>query len=128
MPTLNLAEMAEGAFMEQFTRELNKVLENIADPNTDAKKTRKVVLTATVKADEERDIAIFEVQCKSTLVPVNAQSTKIIIDRDNHGNIVGAELRSGQKGQLFIDTDSKVKDDTGSEIESRNNVVNFTSK
>ena len=39
---LNLAEMAQGAFMEQFNLELAKVLENIKDPNTDAKKPREL--------------------------------------------------------------------------------------
>ena len=32
---LNLSEMAQGAFMEQFHDELQEVLVNIADPNTD---------------------------------------------------------------------------------------------
>ncbi len=59
---LNLAEMAEGAFLERFHIELEKALENIADPNTDPKKARKITLTATLKADEKRDIINFEVQ------------------------------------------------------------------
>lgn len=52
---LNLAEMAQGAFMEQFHIELHIVLANIKDPNTDPKKARKITLTATLKSDEERE-------------------------------------------------------------------------
>lgn len=33
---LDLAKMAQGAFMEQFHGELTQVLANIADPNTDS--------------------------------------------------------------------------------------------
>lgn len=115
---LNLGEMAQGAFMEQFNNELKRVLANIADPNTDPTKARKVTLTATLKADENRDVVNFEVQSKATLVPNRPVSTKVIIDRDVDGSVVGAELQSGQKGQTFLDVDGKIKDDKG-------NVVNF---
>lgn len=115
---LNLAEMGHGAFMERFHIELQRALENVADPNTDPKKARKITLTVTLKADENRDIATFEVQSKATLVPAKALTTQVVIDRDGSGKIVGAELRSGQKGQMFLDEDGEVKDDKG-------NVVNF---
>ena len=116
MPKLNLAEMAQGAFMEQYDKEVVKVLENIADPNTDPKKARKITLTATLKADENRDVVIFEVQSKAFLVPSKPLSTKIIIDHDKDGSVVGAELKSGQKGQLFLDTDGEIKDDKGGKV------------
>ncbi len=110
--------MAEGAFMEQFNNELKKVLANIADPNTDPTKARKITLTATLKSDENRDIVNFEVQSKASLIAPRPIATKIIIDKDKDGSIVSAELKSGIKGQHFIDKDGKIKDDTG-------NVVNF---
>lgn len=118
MSKLNFAEMAQGAFIEQFDHELTKVLENIADPNTDPKKARKITLTATLKTDEERELVSFDVQSKSTLVPHKSLTTKIILDRNGDGSVVGAELLSGQKGQMFFDEEG-LKDDRG------NNVVNF---
>ena len=114
---LNLSEMAQGAFMEQFNIELNKVLTNIADPNTDPKKPRKITLTATLKANEERELATFEVQSKAALVPVRPVSTTIIIDKDSEGKVVAAELKSGIRGQTFIDEDGKVKDDKGKVVD-----------
>lgn len=116
---LNLSEMAQGAFMEQFGIELTKVLENIRDPNTDFKKARKITLTATLKANEDREIVTFEVQSKATLQPTRPLATTIIIDKSSDGRIVAAELRSGQKGQTFVDNDGKIKDDKG-------NVVNIS--
>jgi len=113
---LNLAEMAQGAFMEQFHRELNKVLANIADPNTDAKKARKITLTITLKPDENRDVVAVDAQSKSVLVPAKSLSTRIVIDREKDGTVVGAELMSAQKGQMYIDTDSQIKDDKGKVI------------
>ena len=114
--TLNLAEMAQGAFMEQFHRELSSVLANIADPNTDPKKARKIALTATLKADENREVVSFEVQSKASLIPAKPLSTMIVIDRDNDGSIVGAELVSGAKGQMFLDQDGQIKDDRGNKV------------
>ena len=115
---LNLAEMAQGAFMEQFHRELGQVLANIADPNTDPKKARKIALTATLKADENREVVSFEVQSKASLIPAKPLSTMIVIDRDKDGSVVGAELVSGQKGQMFLDQDGQIKDDRGNKVVS----------
>lgn len=113
---LNLAEMAQGAFMEQFHRELGQVLENISDPNTDPKKARKITLSMTLKPDENREVVTVETQSKSTLVPPKPLGTTIIIDRDNDGTVVGAELVSGAKGQMFMDQDGTVKDDRGNKV------------
>lgn len=119
MERLNLTEMAEGAFMEQFNIELKKVLANIVDPNTDPKKARKITLTATLKSDENRDVINFEVQSKANLVPAKPIATKIIVDRENDGSIVAAELKSGNKGQTYMDNDGNVRDDTGKVINMR---------
>lgn len=113
---LNLADMAQGAFMEQFYIELNKVLANIKDPNTDPKKARKITLTATLKTDEDREVVAFQVQSKASLVPAKPLSTIILVDKAPDGTVVGAELKSGRKGQLFFDEDGRVKDDKGNVI------------
>jgi hypothetical protein len=118
---LNLAEMAQGAFMEQFGIEIEKVLANIQDLNTDATKPRKITLTATLKANEDREIATFEVQSKATLVPSKPVGTTIIIDKDFDGRVVAAELKSGRKGQSYMDNDGQIKDDVG-------NVINMNDK
>jgi hypothetical protein len=52
------------------------------------------------------------------LIPAKPLSTVVLIDQDGNGNVVGKELKSGQKGQCYLDSDGSVKDDVG-------NVVNF---
>lgn len=116
---INLSNFADGAVAERFNNELRKLLENIADPNTDPKKTRKLTLTLTLKADEKRDIASVSIQAKSQIAPAKDIETKILMDRDNKGRVTGAELKSGIKGQTFIDSDGDVSDDTG------NKIINF---
>ena len=99
---INLQDLAGGSVSERIDIELQKVLENIADPNTDAKKARKLQIVLTFKADEERDIANLSIQVKPTLIPAKQTETKILLDYDENGKATGAELKSGQKGQCYI--------------------------
>lgn len=115
-PKLNLADLAQGAFMEQFGIELHKVLANIKDPNTDPTKARKVTLTATLKGDENREVVTFEVQTKASLVPAKPLATTLIVDRAVDGTVVGAELKSGQRGQMYFDDSGTVRDDKGNVV------------
>lgn len=115
MSIVDLNEFADGAVMERFNIELQKVLENIADPNTDPKKARKLNITVTLKADGKRDIASVGIQAKTTLAPAKDIETKIVIDQDQAGKIIGKELRSGIKGQTYFDEDG-VYEDTGEKI------------
>lgn len=113
---INLQDLANGSVAERINIELQKVLENIADPNTDARKARKLQITLTFKADEERDIANLSVQVKPTIVPAKNAETKILLDYDSAGKVTGAELKSSQKGQCFIDPDGDVADDKGEKV------------
>ncbi|UYL94166.1 hypothetical protein PK52_gp51 [Geobacillus phage vB_GthS_PK5.2] len=113
---IDLNSFADGAVAERFNQELQKVLENIADPNTDPKKPRKVTLTVTLKADEKRDLAMVSVTAKSTLVPATPIETKLVMDYDSNGRVTGAELKSGIKGQTYIDEDGEIRDDKGNKI------------
>lgn len=120
MPNMiDLSDFAGGAVTERFNQELQKALENIADPNTDPKKARTVTVKVTLKADENRNIADVDITTSSSLVAAKPVLTKIIMDRDTKGKVVGAELKSGVKGQTYINEDSDIADDTGKVIDLR---------
>lgn len=53
---IDLNSFADGALFERVNIELKKVLENIADPNTDPKKVRKINITIAVAGDQQRDV------------------------------------------------------------------------
>lgn len=42
--------------------------------------------------------------------------TTIIMDRDNDGKVVGAELKSTMQGQTYMDNDGDLADDTGNKV------------
>jgi hypothetical protein len=117
MPNMiDLSNFADGAVAERVNIEIQKVLENLADPNTDAKKARTITVKITMKGDEKRDLANVSVQASSKLAPAKEIETKIVLDRDGRGKIVGQELKSGVKGQVFMDSDGDVAEDTGKKI------------
>lgn len=116
---INLNEFADGAALERFNREMKRVLENIADPNTDPTKKRTLTMTVTLTADDARDVVATDVQVKSKLVPANSVGSKLLIDVDGSGNLVGRELKSGVKGQTYINDDGDVAEDTGKVIDFR---------
>lgn len=71
---LTLATLKGGAAEELFQRELARVLENIRDPNTDAKKARTITLDFSFLPVEDRNGARREtavvIDSKCKLVPV----------------------------------------------------------
>ncbi|RRG80136.1 hypothetical protein, partial [Clostridioides difficile] len=77
-----LEKFAGGVLKEKFNTELQKVLDNIADPNTDFKKTRKISLEIVFKANEDRDLAEVDIKSKATIVEAKATTTKVIIGKD----------------------------------------------
>ena len=89
--------------MEQFQFELEKVIENIADPNTDAKKARKITINITLKPNESRNVIAVDFQTKSTLAPANKVETSLFIDKDREGNLVVSELYNELPGQISFD-------------------------
>ncbi|MGF2617757.1 replication terminator protein [Rossellomorea vietnamensis] len=116
---IDLNTFAEGALSERANAEVQKILENIADPNTDAKKVRKLTLTVSFKADDKRDVVLSSVVAKSTLAPAKEIESKFLMDLDSAGKVTGAELKSGIKGQTRIDVDNQeIQEDTGSKIYS----------
>lgn len=53
---LSIATMKGGAVVEQFDEAIQRLLENIVDPNTKAKAGRTVTLKVTFSPDEEREL------------------------------------------------------------------------
>jgi hypothetical protein len=121
---IDLNTFAEGALSERANAEIQKILENIADPNTDAKKVRKLTLTVSFKADDKRDVVLSSVVAKSTLAPAKEIEAKLLMDLDGKGKVTGAELKSGIKGQTFMDEEGDVSTDQGEKIINFRNQTN----
>lgn len=116
--TINFNDLANGALAEQFGKEAQNVFANIADPNTDAKKERKLTITISFKADDKRDMVVSSFSVVPKLAPYRPIETKFMIGRsDETGRVVGAELKSGVPGQTYITETGDVAEDTGKIID-----------
>lgn len=79
MQQLTLAGIKEGAVEERFQIELMRVLNNIRDPNTDAKATREITVKVIFKPGDQRDQAFVVVKATSKLAGIHGVGTFVEI-------------------------------------------------
>lgn len=89
MQGVTLDNIGGGALAELFNRELATVLANIADPNTNEKAKRSIVITVALKP-KGRDQADVELTCVAKLAPVAKVDTTVFMGRSN-GKLVAVE-------------------------------------
>ncbi|HBG3351747.1 TPA: hypothetical protein KQB22_002966 [Clostridioides difficile] len=119
-----LEKFAGGVLKEKFNTELQKVLDNIADPNTDFKKTRKISLEIVFKANEDRDLAEVDIKSKATTVEVKATTTKVLIGKDlETGRVEASEFKNQVAGQLVMDIPDS--EETNETEENSAGVIDF---
>lgn len=124
---IDLNNFAEGALLERVNMEIEKVLENIQDLNTDATKKRKVTITLDIEPNDRRELANVVSFVKSTLVPTTAVSASLMIGHDGR-QVIGRELKSAMPGQYMVDVDSgEIVNDDGSKVkeQSESTVIDF---
>ena len=102
LPVVTLETLADGAAAELFQSELDKVLRNIQDPNTDATAVRKVTLEVTFAPDEEREMGNVKVKATSRLAGLKGAETRVFFGR-HQGQLVATEWNPKQAG-LFDET------------------------
>lgn len=104
MKHINLEAFANGAFTEQVNREMESVTRNIQDPNTDAKKTRKITVTVTIRPNEKRNFSTISVEAKSVLAPSLGAVTAMTMGKDiRTGEVEAVEVGTGQiPGQISV--------------------------
>lgn len=76
----SIMRMARGAFEERVDYEMDKVIQNILDPNTKATAKRKITLAST-----------------------NPVATSLYVTGDSNGELVVAEMVPQVPGQLNMD-------------------------
>lgn len=69
-----------------------------------------------IEPDAKREQAHISIETKTTLCPAQLELTTIIIGVDKDGVQTAKELKSGIKGQTFIDNDNDISDDVGNKI------------
>ena len=104
---LDLLTICKGTVPEIFAHEMHKVISNIADPNTSAKKPRKVTMEFTFMPFPDRSGASVDLSCKATLGNLDASGVSgsiYIAKRDGKYTAFSRDLR---QELLFDDRDGK---------------------
>lgn len=100
--SMELANIGLGAVAEKFQDELQKVIANILDPNTEAKTRRKITLVFDFEPNpENRDMCGFSVSAESKLAKTKAYENVVRVGMDIEGNTDATELMTQQQQSLF---------------------------
>lgn len=75
----SILRMAMGAIEERVNYEMGRVLDNILDPNSEAKKKRKMTITLEFLPDAERRTIQVNAGVKSSLVPTDPVLTSLYV-------------------------------------------------
>lgn len=79
---LSLTNLREGSAVELFDAELEKVAEDMMDPNKERSKARTITLTVTFKPHPEDRFASIGISCRSNLAPVQTVAGTVAFGRE----------------------------------------------
>ena len=135
MKHFNLEEFAGGKLSVQLNKALEKVTENIQDPNTDAQKVRKINVSISLRPNDERNFVSTTVETKLSLAPELGATTALSMGRNlRTGEVEAVEIFNQIPGQMNIedvinqeeDEPQKAFDpDTGEIYEPSNKVIDL---
>ncbi len=135
MAKVNLESFAGGALQEKFDDAMDKVLQNMMDPNTPWKNKRKITVEVTFEQNEDRDDTSVDVSVITKLSAVKPISTKMAIGKDlSTGKCYAQEYGKNVRGQMSFDdlkdqsmteVDGKLVDTETGEIKEDASVVDF---
>lgn len=135
MKHINLEQFAGGKLSVQLNKTLEKVTENIQDPNTDAQKVRKINVSISLRPNDERNFVSTTVETKLSLAPELGATTALSMGRDlRTGEVEAIEIFNQIPGQMSVndvidqeeDEPQKAFDpDTGEIYEPSNKVIDL---
>lgn len=79
---IKLNTLGRGVALERFDEELARVVENVIDPNTEAKAKRKITLEVTIVPAHDRKQAAISISCQAKLAPVVSYATRAYLGKN----------------------------------------------
>lgn len=135
MKHIDLEQFAGGKLSVQLNKALEKITENIQDPNTDAQKVRKINVSISFRPNDERNFVATTVETKLSLAPELGATTALSMGRDlRTGEVEAIEIFNQIPGQMNVDdvidqeedeTPKAFDPDTGEIYEPSNKVIDL---
>ena len=98
-----LDELLDGGVTERFNMEMERVMNNVFDPNTDPKANRQIQIIINIKPNERRDAGEFKVDVKSKIAAMMPITQTVFLRQDDYGNVVATEMTKEVPGQLDME-------------------------
>lgn len=89
--SLDFKEMSGGSFQEVVNQEIQKVLDNIYDPNFKPESARTVTAKLTFKPSKNGEVASVECTVSSVFGKREINDAVIYIGKDSTGQIIATE-------------------------------------
>lgn len=135
MKHIDLEQFAGGKLSVQLNKVLEKITENVQDPNTDAQKVRKINVSISFRPNDERNFVATTVETKLSLAPELGATTALSMGRDlRTGEVEAVEIFNQIPGQMNVDdvidqeedeTPKAFDPDTGEIYEPSNKVIDL---
>lgn len=135
MKHIDLERFAGGKLSVQLNKALEKITENVQDPNTDAQKVRKINVSISFRPNDERNFVATTVETKLSLAPELGATTALSMGRDlRTGEVEAVEIFNQIPGQMNVDdvidqeedeTPKAFDPDTGEIYEPSNKVIDL---
>lgn len=99
---VHIFDIGRGALMEEVSVQLEKVAENLYDPNTSHKPVRKLTVELEFSIDEHRELVNVSASTKIKTVPSKPVQTRLTFGKERNG--WGAtEITTQVPGQMGLD-------------------------
>lgn len=119
MAKVSLDQIMGGGLQEQFGKSFDRVIENLADPNTGFKEARKITIELKFTQNEARDDVSCAVSVKEKLAAQAPMQTAFMVGKNlKTGEMYAEEYgrHNHLKGQMSVD-EMDVDPDTGEVLE-----------
>jgi len=98
---LTLEGFAHGALRERFADELQRVVDNIDDPNTEPEKVRSITIKVAFRPDGDRSSAKVETTVSTKLAGPVASTSRVFLSRMGTGRRLVAYEHDPRQVDLF---------------------------
>lgn len=113
MARVSLEQIMGGGLQEQFSKAFDRVIENLADPNTSFKEARKITIELKFSQNEVRDDVSCAVSVKEKLAAQAPMQTNFAVGKNlKTGEMYAEEYGKNVRGQMSVD-EMKVDTETG---------------
>ena len=131
MAKVSLDQIMGGGLQEQFGKSFDRVIENLADPNTGFKEARKITIELKFTQNEARDDVSCAVSVKEKLAAQAPMQTAFVVGKNlKTGEMYAEEYgrHNHLKGQTTFE-DMDVDPETGEVLDEQptasNNVIDL---